>query len=571
MLAAQLIKEISGLVKVFGKDKGVKVIFEGEKAFTDGEKVVLPEIPLSNYLTQKKVAAIRGLVDHECGHIRHTDLESMTVAHKKINSEYISFLLNVVEDCRIDRKVSNEMPGAAINLNQLTENASDEIFSELKKVDDGSKKTFKLDSLPHWMQDEKFWGPLSIFLLDAKKRGNYFESLDSLLNFVPENTLNKAELIVEEIFQAENSYDSLNIATHAAHIFGFTPEKLSQAEKDLLEKIVEFLSKMLTDEMAKKILEEKNTEKLSVRKKVGENNEYGNPDKGEVPFRSLPDINSVKYKILTTEYDYVGPSKATSNKNISSKLKPAIVRALQEMLQTECRGYRGLGEIGKRLDPKSLVKAYQAEPRVFLERTSDKDIDTAIGILVDASGSMCGEPMQVAGQSSFEIASALESFPVVSEVAFFTTGYNSRSTYKEGYRSEPTRLEIVKSWNQSVRERKKYFSGMCEFCGCNNADGESLLDFANRISIRPEQKKIMIVLSDGLPACGVGYPAEEEFLKIAIHNISLRNIDLAGIGILSNHVKEYYPTYSVIEDINQLPNSLQELTHKLIKDSIKRG
>ena len=49
------------------------------------------------------------------------------------------------------------------------------------------------------------------------------------------------------------------------------------------------------------------------------------------------------------------------------------------MIQTECRGFRTISDTGKKIDPKSLVKAYQGIPNVFLQKTSDRDIDTAMG------------------------------------------------------------------------------------------------------------------------------------------------------------------------------------------------
>ena len=119
MLAGQLISEINGIVKVLSKDQDIQVIFNQDDAHTDGETINLPEISLTKNLTRREVSAIRGLVDHECGHVRHTDIETMEVASKRINSKMLSFLLNVIEDCRIDTIVSNEMPGAAINLSLI--------------------------------------------------------------------------------------------------------------------------------------------------------------------------------------------------------------------------------------------------------------------------------------------------------------------------------------------------------------------------------------------------------------------------------------------------------------------
>ena len=166
MLAGQLISEINGIVKVLSKDQNIQVIFNQDDAYTDGEIINLPEISLTENLSRKKVSAIRGLVDHECGHIRHTDIETMKVASKRINSKMLSFLLNVIEDCRIDTIVSNEMPGAAINIDQLNDDAINSILKEIERI----------ESEPWWFQPEwyrtdkeKFWGPLSVWALSVQE------------------------------------------------------------------------------------------------------------------------------------------------------------------------------------------------------------------------------------------------------------------------------------------------------------------------------------------------------------------------------------------------------------------
>ena len=356
-------------------------------------------------------------------------------------------------------------------------------------------------------------------------------------------------------------------------------EELSEEEKELIKQIIQFLSKILTSEIAKKIIKE---DEGTIGAKVDGREENSKPEKT---------LKSEKYIILTNEYDVVEASKHKKTMKDDPIHKSQLIRVFQDMLQTECKGFRTVSDTGKRLDSKSLVKAFQGYPNVFLEKTSDKDIDTAIGVLVDASGSMGGIPMALAAKASYELASALQSFPIALEVAYFQTKW-SPSTYRklmkkypdifkkgsppyqsweEGYRVWPNGLFIVKDFNQSINERRNYFKGMEDVAQGANADGESLLEFSYRLERRPESKKIMIVLSDGYPACGVGYPAEDDFLRQSINNIIDRGIDLGGIGILSDCVEKFYPICSVVNDINQLPSSLSDLCNKMLRSSMRRA
>ena len=193
--------------------------------------------------------------------------------------------------------------------------------------------------------------------------------------------------------------------------------------------------------------------------------------------------------------------------------------------------------------------------------------------------------MEIAAESTFELANALQSFPIALEVAYFQTywtreildkirkefpyAFSSRYQNNAGYRVVPNRLSIVKNFNQSINERTLYFSGMKNVADWANADGESLLEFAERLSKRPEKNKIMIVLSDGQPACDVGYPAEQDFLNQAIENIISRNIKIAGIGIQSSCVSQYYPNYSIVHDLSDLPAALNDICHDMLRDSIR--
>tara|TARA_B100001123_G_scaffold271118_1_gene301654 strand:+ start:1879 stop:3537 length:1659 start_codon:yes stop_codon:yes gene_type:complete len=551
MLAGQIIKELDGLVKIMGS-KEVRIIFEGEDASTDGNNVYLPSLSLLKNLSSKQVSVLRGLFDHECGHIRHTDFEAVEHSYNNKNSEVISLLFNVIEDCRINSIVSKEMPGAKINLETLFEDSINKIVNALEEIEKTENHK--------WLSSEKFWAPLSIFLTDGEKYNFSFESYKNLLKRIPLSLRNKAKLLQREIEEAKNSFEALDAAIHAAHIFGLTPDKLTKEEEELYEEIIEFFKKtLLTYEIAKNSL-------------LSESDYQENHSEKSNPITKLPNHESDIYKIYSTEFDLISSSKYKGLR-LKSKLKPELVRNLQLLVQTECAGFRELSELGKRIDPKSLVKAYKGESKVFLKKTLDKDIDTAIGILVDASGSMWGEKINMASLAAFELAAGLESFPISLEVAYFRTGKGIRFKNKniglgQGYRLVANELHIVKSWHQSTRQRNKYFSGMEKDVGGANADGESLLEFSNRIAVRPEKRKIIIVLSDGLPSCGVGYPAEEIFLKKAIKNITTRNIKLGAIGINCDHVRNYYPIYSEIKNIEKLPTALGDLTEKMLRISI---
>lgn len=75
----ELVHEITQTAAVFGRNKECTVIFEAdgkkETAYTDGKEIVLPSLPDNLEFTHEEVMTMRGLLDHEAGHVRHTNFD----------------------------------------------------------------------------------------------------------------------------------------------------------------------------------------------------------------------------------------------------------------------------------------------------------------------------------------------------------------------------------------------------------------------------------------------------------------------------------------------------------------
>ena len=71
--------EVSKTSSVFGRKKSVNVVFQGEQACTDGSTIILPTLDLTGDVSDGTADVIRGYVDHEAGHVRHTDFEALKV------------------------------------------------------------------------------------------------------------------------------------------------------------------------------------------------------------------------------------------------------------------------------------------------------------------------------------------------------------------------------------------------------------------------------------------------------------------------------------------------------------
>ena len=75
MKSHDLVHEIQNTAAVFGRNKEVNVVFEGERAYTNGNEIVLPSLPGDLNFDKATSMVFRGYIDHEAGHVRHTDFE----------------------------------------------------------------------------------------------------------------------------------------------------------------------------------------------------------------------------------------------------------------------------------------------------------------------------------------------------------------------------------------------------------------------------------------------------------------------------------------------------------------
>lgn len=123
-----LAHEVRETSRVFSRDHGVKVMLGGQMAgvSVDAKTIVLPSIPMGAEFTPEEVSVTRGYVDHEAGHKRHTDFGLLKQGKpwQKKCAKYPALhgVFNALEDVRIEGKIIEDYPGAAMNLRATAEN-----------------------------------------------------------------------------------------------------------------------------------------------------------------------------------------------------------------------------------------------------------------------------------------------------------------------------------------------------------------------------------------------------------------------------------------------------------------
>ena len=234
----------------------------------------------------------------------------------------------------------------------------------------------------------------------------------------------------------------------------------------------------------------------------------------------------------------------------------------------------------------SRVITKPGSPLSFKLESENEFKDTVVTLLIDSSGSMRGRSMTLAAICGDIIGSTLDRCNIKTEILGFTTkhwkGGEARKLWiSQGSNANPGRLNdlrhiIFKSADDPFRRSRKNFGVMLrEGLLKENIDGEALLWSFKRLLPRQEQRKILIVISDGAPVDDSTLSSNhsdylENHLKTVINKIELsKYVELLAIGI-GHDVSKYYDRSITINRAEELGEVLlNELTQLLTDTSLK--
>ncbi|MGF1612783.1 MAG: cobaltochelatase subunit CobT [Gammaproteobacteria bacterium] len=252
-------------------------------------------------------------------------------------------------------------------------------------------------------------------------------------------------------------------------------------------------------------------------------------------------------------------------------------RLQRRLLAKQLRGWQFDREDGF-LDTTRLARlvANPLNPVAYRWEQETAFQDTVVSLLIDNSGSMRGRPITVAAISADVLARTLERCGVKTEILGFTTrawkGGQVRERWIEGGKpANPGRLNdlrhiIYKSADMPWRQARSNLGLMLrEGLLKENIDGEALTWAYQRLLRRPEERRILMVISDGTPvddstlsANGAGY-LERHLREVIAHIENTRSVELLAIGI-GHDVTRYYRRAVMLADAEQLGGvMLQEL------------
>jgi len=596
----ELLKErfkaaVSSAVKVISEKFDLEVKF-GNSINQKKNSLNLPEI--ANLKNLQDFTNLRAFADSEALKIKYRDKK---IYHEsEPEGKIAKMLYAIAEKIRYEKIGSDKLKGVKNNITQCYENKfknrkNDETKTE---ADVPIWEAFELYLRSHFFKIKpnnttkkilSYWQDL--FDKNLKKR---IKELDNCTEDQSKFGQIVAELINNLDFDDSNSKereekqenkkdDSLAENNNEESSSADQDEKsrLSDTEFNIVEDNIDFLN-------------ENDISNKNETKEV-----KGDPS---LQKRSSKNLSKLSYKIFTNEYDEVREAEnlesedemirlrknldqqLTNLQNLVSKLANKLQR---QLLAKQKRAWEFDLEEGT-LDAAKLsrviVDPFRSLSYKIEKKTEFKD--TIVTLLIDNSGSMRGRPISVAAICADILSRTLERCSVKVEILGFTTknwkGGKSREKWNLNNKpTNPGRLNdlrhiIYKSADVPWRQSKKNLGLMLkEGLLKENIDGEALLWAFKRISRRREERKILMVISDGAPVDDSTLSVNagdylEKHLKRSVKWIEENsNVEVLAVGI-GHDVTRYYKKAIKISDVQELGDVMINQLTNLFSEKLKK-
>ena len=582
---------ISSTVKSLSNSPKIEVSFGNQISKTDQKLIKLPDL---NSLNNKiNYGEIRAIADSKSLMVRFSDEKIFKYYEPEGNIS--KRLYKISEKIRCEKIGSNYFKGVKNNIEEFYKKRISEL--DLKSSEDKVVESF-----------ENF---LRTKFLDLKNDKEIEKKLKSFKKDLSDQFKGKIEEL-KELTLDQNKFNSIisQLISNMSLDENIEDEKKREEENDNNDK----KTKPQNNEQKTSAKEEKN-EEMSIEGGVpdleneakdsdaaDEEVEFEDSSRPDLKKRNLNNFGDLKYKTYTEEFDEIIKAEELESdeellrlrknldqqllqlKNFISKLANKLQRKL---LAKQNRSWNFDLEEGL-LDTSKLTRVIM-DPFNSLSFKKEKDIefkDTLVTILIDNSGSMRGKPISVAAICADILSRTLERCMVKVEILGFTTkhwkGGSSREKWMKNNKPNfPGRLNdlrhiIYKSADTQWRQAKNNMGLMLkEGLLKENIDGEALKWAFNKMSRRKEDRKILMVISDGAPVDDSTLSTNtsdylETNLKRTVKWIeSKSDIELLAIGI-GHDVTRYYNKAVKITDVQDLGDvMINQLTDLFVEDNKK--
>ena len=559
-------KSLPIVAKAMGDQMGVNVVIRGNSAATNGRTIYLPELPKDD--TEATLLA-RGFLDHEAAHVRLTDFSVVEADH----NPYLKNLINIIEDIRIEKEMGRLYPGCAVNLRKLANHLAE---------------TGSFDFDPD-QPDQLFLGWVLARCRSRILRQNGLDSVFKNANEILEPSLGtelfgKVGRLLDNVSSLKTTKASQTVAVRILQLLrqeqqqNQSSESFSEEEQGEGEQGQSDCSESNQDNETddsddtpreSRSWQEQNqndgndssqgkdsSESTSDAENPSQNNETSadilNQILNSSPAEEYGDVGEMVGAELETKAEETTPATAemlypgeaggsvdfsfppdlgTVRRN-TSVLRSRLGSLVQaSKLQRSCAG-----RSGRRIDQRVLCRLPVGDTRIFRKKEEKTAVNTAVIILLDRSGSM-NSRISLAAEATLAVTDALYTVPGVSVCSAAFPGPGK------------TVIPLTPFGVAPAQALNKY--GI-------TADGGTPLAHALgwvavQFALRQEPRKILVVVTDGVPSD----PARTQnyLRRLADQGIEQMAIGIGDGGVCGN----YFKNHKSIQTIHELPNVLFDM------------
>ncbi|MBC7151733.1 MAG: cobaltochelatase subunit CobT [Rhizobium sp.] len=601
-------RAITGCVRAVAGSPDVEVVFANERPGLAGERVRLPE--LSKKPTAHELAVTRGLGDSMALRIAcHDQKVHATMAPQGADARLV---FDAVEQARVESIGALRMSGMADNMNAMhAEKYAKANFSGINRQEDAPIQEAVAMLVREKLTGEKppesagkvldLWRPFI-----EQKAGADLDNLPSAIN-----DQQAFARVIRHMLSAMEMAEDVGDDTEESEDESSTDEDQPRSNEEDQESAEEEAG----SEQAPAEESESSQEQMDDGEMDGaeisdddmtEEGEDDSETPGEMrrPASPFDDFNEkVDYRIFTQEFDEIVTAEELCDEAELERLRAFLDKQLahlqgavgrlanrmqRRLMAQQNRSWEFDLEEGY-LDPARLTRLVidPMQPLSFKKEKDTKFRDTVVTLVIDNSGSMRGRPITVAATCADILARTLERCGVKVEILGFTTkawkGGQSREKWLAGGKPPtPGRLNdlrhiIYKSADAPWRRSRRNLGLMMrEGLLKENIDGEALMWAHGRLMARSEQRKIMMMISDGAPVDDSTLSVNpgnylERHLRAVIEQIETRSpVELLAIGI-GHDVTRYYRKAVTIVDADELAGAMTEQLAALFEDQQTSG
>ncbi len=601
-------RAITGCVRSIAGDPQVEVAFANERPGLAGERIRLPE--LSKRPTAHELAVTRGLGDSMALRLAcHDQKIHASMAPQGADARAI---FDAVEQARVESLGSLRMPGVASNIQSMnTEKYAKANFSTISRQEDAPIGEAVAMLVREKLTGQKapetagkvldLWRP---FIED--KAG---ADLDNLANVIEDQQAFSRVIrhMLSAMEMAEDMGDDQEQSEDEQSTDEEQPRSGEQDQETSEEEAGQDSAPAEESEASQEQLDDGEMDGAEISEE--EMSDEGDDDSetpGEMrrPATPFDDFNEkVDYKIFTQEFDEEITAEELCDEAELDRLRAFLDKQLahlqgavgrlanrlqRRLMAQQNRSWEFDLEEGY-LDPARLTRLIidPMQPLSFKKEKDTKFRDTVVTLVIDNSGSMRGRPITVAASCADILARTLERCGVKVEILGFTTkawkgGQGREKWLASGKPPAPGRLNdlrhiIYKSADAPWRRARRNLGLMMrEGLLKENIDGEALMWAHNRLIGRREQRKILMMISDGAPVDDSTLSVNpgnylERHLRAVIDQIETRSpVELLAIGI-GHDVTRYYRRAVTIVDADELAGAMTEQLASLFEEQPSGG